>query len=232
MLPNTLQAALQRLWPHLRAVLIALHIFAVTALAFPAPQGGMNKRAWSNPTVQAEFSAWADRLTAAGRPTSTEELEEWLWTFAVGYMQRRRAILDPMMPYYNHCGTYQSWRMFIAPHRNPARLHIDIQRDGQWEPVYIARDPNVNWMADVLDNERFRAALFRYAWPQYSRTYRQFGQWTAGLLFAEYPEAEAVRLQWYRFHTIAPQRIRAGRTHEGEFERTLIFSPQDILEAP
>ncbi|MFT4978725.1 MAG: hypothetical protein ACI8S6_004635, partial [Myxococcota bacterium] len=97
---------IHRTWPHLRALLIALHIFAVTALAIPAPQGGMNRQAWSDPTVQAEFTAWAERLTAAGSPTTTEELEEWVWDFAVNYMQKRKAIIGPMNNYYRYCGTY------------------------------------------------------------------------------------------------------------------------------
>lgn len=215
---------LHTLWPHIRALLIAAHIFAVLALAFPAPAGGMNKAAWSDPTVQGEFKAWADRFTALGRPTTTEELEERLWDFAVAYMKQRRAILDPMMPYYEYCGTYQSWRMFIAPHRNPARLHIDIFQDGEWQPVYIARDPEHRWMADTLDNERFRAALFRYAWKQYRAPYRQFGEWIAEHLAEDYPDAERARLRWYRFHVISPERIRAGEVYEGTFQQQLAFS--------
>ena len=229
---NTFHQMIQHIWMHLRAVLIAMHIFAVTALAVPAPQGGMDKRAWSNPTVQAEFSAWADRLTAIGRPTTTEALEESLWTFAVTYMKRRKSIIEPMMPYYNYCGTYQSWRMFIAPHRNPARLHIDVYKDGAWQPVYISRDREHNWNAAVLDNERFRAALFRYAWRRYNNPYRQFGRWTARQLFETHPSAETVRLQWYRFHTIAPHRIRAGEEQTGKFEKVITFTPEDVRSTP
>lgn len=215
---------LNTLWSHLRALLIAAHIFAVLALAFPAPAGGMNKAAWADPTVQGEFRAWAGRLTALGRPTTSEELEAYLWDFAVAYMKQRKAILKPMMPYYRYCGTYQSWRMFIAPHRNPARLHIEVRQDQQWQSVYIARDPDHRWMADTLDNERFRAALFRYAWKQYRGTYRQFGEWIARKLAEDFPEADRARLHWYRYHIISPERIRSGESHEGKFQQELTFS--------
>jgi hypothetical protein len=222
---------IHRTWPHLRALLIALHIFAVTALAIPAPQGGMNRQAWSDPTVQAEFTAWAERLTAAGSPTTTEELEEWVWDFAVNYMQKRKAIIGPMNPYYRYCGTYQSWRMFIAPHRNPAILHIEVFEADQWRPIYVARDLEHRWMANKFDSERFRAALFRYAWKQYRGTYRQFATWVAKKLAVERPEAERVRLRWYRFHTISPERIRAGERHEGSFVQTLSMSLDEHREA-
>lgn len=215
---------LHTLWPHARALLIAAHIFAVVALAFPAPAGGMNKAAWADPTVQGEFKAWAARLTALGRPTTTEALEEQLWAFAVAYMQQRKAILKPMGPYYRYCGTYQSWRMFIGPHRNPARLYIEVREDRAWRPVYIARDPGHRWMADKLDNERFRAALFRYAWKQYRGPYRQFGEWIAGLAAEDFPDADQVRLRWYRYHVISPQRIRAGEHHQGTFQQAITFS--------
>jgi len=215
---------LQHIWPHARAGLIAFHIFAIGALAIPAPQGGMNRRAWSNPTVQAEFSAWAARLTAAGRPTTTEELEAFLWDFAVAYMGQRKKILEPMYPYYKWSGTHQPWRMFIAPHRNPSKLHIDLKVDGDWQPLYIARDPELDWRADLLDNERFRSALFRYAWRQYKGSYRQFGRWAAHEAAAEFPEATHIRLRWYQYRTIEPARIRAGEEQVGTFESPLTFT--------
>jgi hypothetical protein len=41
-----------------------------------------------------------------------------------------------------------------------------------------------------------------------------------------------VRLQWYRFHTIAPHRIRAGEEQTGEFEKVITFSLEDVRGAP
>ncbi|MEL6345814.1 MAG: hypothetical protein AAFV53_22075 [Myxococcota bacterium] len=192
----------------LRAVLITAHIFAVFILAFPAPSGGMNRSAWSDPTVQAEFVSWSARLQAMGLESSPESLEETLWSWAQSYMQRRRDLLKPFMPYYRYCGTYQTWRMFIAPHRNPARLHIDIYEDGEWRPVYIARHPQHDWKGELLDHERMRSAIFRYAWKHYGRSYKHFGEWIAAEAAEEFPEATLIRLRYERFRTPTPEQVR------------------------
>ena len=227
---DTLPGMLARLWPHIRALIIAVHVFAVAAMAFPSPSGGMNRRAWSNPTVQAEFSAWADRLTAMGRPTTTAELEEHLWGWAQGYMANRNAIIKPFRPYYRYCGTDQSWKMFVAPHRNPARLHVEI-RDAEslaWRPVYVARSREHDWMADALNVERFRAALFRYAWKQYRGSYRQFARWLGRHAATDFPGADRLRTSWERIHTLHPKKIRAGASQTGELEMTQTVNLDDI----
>ena len=45
----------------------------------------------------------------------------------------------PFQPYYDYCGTYQSWYMFGSAQRSPTRLHIDVEEDGVWRPVYVER---------------------------------------------------------------------------------------------
>jgi hypothetical protein len=45
------------MWPHIRTVLVTLHLIAITLLALPAPEGGMDRQSWQNPTVQEELHA-------------------------------------------------------------------------------------------------------------------------------------------------------------------------------
>ncbi len=206
------------LWPHLRALLITAHILAVIAAAIPAPAGGMRRSAWKDPTVQGELQAWADRLGV-----EEKTLEDGLWEVAGEYMKTRQKILAPLRPYYRYLGTDQPWRMFVAPHRRPAKLHIDIERDGQWSPIYIARDPQHAWRGDLLDSARFRAALFRYSWKHYRSSFRQFASWIASAAAADFPSASRVRLRWYRYKTPSPAQVREDNIPTGAFEHALVF---------
>ena len=112
---------MERLKANLLALLVAAHLLAITLQALPAPGGGMSRSTWKDPTVQAEFDAWRVRLNGWGWDGTTAQLEDQLWDFAKGFMERRDQVLTPFKPYYKHAGTTQAWRMFVAPHRYPAR---------------------------------------------------------------------------------------------------------------
>ena len=110
---------------HGLALFVALHLFAVTFCALPSVGSGMNRGAWRQPTVQGEFRAWTERFAALGIELTQQELEDRLWTFATSYERWRDAVMVPFDPYYTYCGTWQSWKMFVAPHRFPGRLEIE-----------------------------------------------------------------------------------------------------------
>lgn len=213
---------LTSIWPHLRALLITAHVVAVLLCAFPSPSGGMNRSAWKDPTVQAEMNTWAQRLSL-----DPDDLEEHLWALATRYMGAREKVLEPLEPYYQHAGTYQAWHMFVAPHRNPARLYIDLSEDsGQgetWRLLYISRHPSLRWRADLLDHSRSRAALFRYSWRHYRSPYKKLGQWLAAEAAAAFPAASQLRLRWLRYQTPSPEQVLSGNEPEGTFERPLLF---------
>ena len=90
---------------------------------------------------------------------------------ATRYTAARKKVLEPFEPYDQYAGTDQSWHMFVAPHRNPARLYIDLSNDsGQpstWRLLYVSRHPELRWKSEVFDHSRGRAALFRYSWRHY-----------------------------------------------------------------
>ena len=216
------------LWPHLRALLVMTHIIAVVAAAFPSPSGGMQRSAWKDPTVQAEFEAWADRLSM-----DQADLESHLWEIATRAMSVRTTVLKPFQPYYDHLGTYQTWHMFVAPHRNPAKLYIDVQTgaglaEASWELVYISRDPQLRWQAPLMDHSRARAALFRYSWKHYRSPYRKFGQWLARQAATDFPDATHLRLRWFRYRTPTPRQVQTDRVPEGKFERELRYTLEDL----
>lgn len=216
-------------WPHARAALISLHLLALGLLAFPSPSGGMSRSSWADPTVQAEFAAWRQRLAGLGVELSAQEFEDELWEVASAYMKARSAVLEPMQPYHDWFGTWQSWRMFVAPQRFPARLHVDVRlAEGQeWTPVYVERDPELRWMASVFDHDRMRSEMFRYSWKKYKSSWRPFAQWIARNAAQDFPEATEVRVQYFRFETLSPEQVRAGEQITGTFIQPLVFRLED-----
>ncbi|MCI0702625.1 MAG: hypothetical protein L0241_16195 [Planctomycetia bacterium] len=204
------------MWPHIRAVLITAHLVAVTLMSIPAPDGAFDRNAWKDPTVQSEFAAWAKTLD-----TTPEELEERVWNLSRSYMDTRNEVLAPFGRYYHYCGTGQSWRMFVAPHRHPSTLHIDIREGGNWRPVYIERAPQHRWLGRVLDSYRFRSVIFRFGWPAYEGEFEEFTRWIASRAAHDFPDAESVRVRLYKAPSPSPEEARTGITPAGEFTRSV-----------
>lgn len=200
-----------------RAIFVAAHLVAVGLAAIPAPVGGMSRAAWKQPTVRGEIEAWAQRL---GMQTDT--LEQGLWDIAVDVMAVRRVALRPFQVYYHRLGAQQSWRMFVAPHRHPSRLHIDLWEGEDWRNVYVQTTAGEHWLEDILEGDRFRSALFRYAWPQYRGPYRHLARWVALRAQEDFPDATRVRLRWHRLATPPPGELRAGAAPEGRFHSAFV----------
>lgn len=199
-----------RIWPHVRAALVALHLFAIVAMALPAPGGGMNRKNWQDPTVQDEFAAWTRRFNAIGLDLTSEQLQDRAFAVSVRYMKVRDKVLKPFGPYYEYCGTVQSWRMFVAPHRYPAKLSIDLRENGEWRNLYEERSWTARWHAGQLDHDRFRSLIFRFSWSSYSRMYREFVDWVAKEARAEFPDATKVRVRFSKRRSPSPDEVRAG----------------------
>lgn len=217
-------------WRQLRALLVLVHVVAVGLAALPAPEGGMNRAAWKDPTVQDELNTWAARLRAAGLDLGDEEFQAVLWNLGTRTIAARKLVLRPLQPYYRFLGTHQSWRMFVAPHRYPARLHIDVEEGGAWRPVYVARSPEYRWRARQLDDDRMRAAIFRYAWPAYARAWRSFSAWVATRAAADFPEARRVRLRYDKRRTPSPAEVEAGVEPPGRWIRTRIIDLEPLRD--
>lgn len=211
-------------WAHIRTLFIAVHLLAITLMALPAPSGGMSRSAWKDPTVQAEFRAWTERVNALGIEMTQDELQSLAWDFSLGFLKARTRVLGPFGPYYRYAGTAQSWRMFVAPHRFPARLEFRILEDGRWRTIYQARSPEHRWMAQELDHDRFRSAVFRYGWSHHRVHYRQFAQAYGRRALAEFPEAEAFEARFYKYRTLSPEEARAGLDPDGRYTSSEVIT--------
>lgn len=214
--------------PHVRAAFLVVHLTAITLAALPSPAGGMSRVAWKDPTVQAEFAAWNQRLNRwFGLGWSQKELEDRAWDLAVQVIEVRKVGLAPFGPYYRTFGTSQAWRMFVAPQTWPARLHIEVERNGAWETLYL-EGREERWGTRFLHHDRIRASRFRYAWTQYRSTYKQFGAWLARRIAADYPDATTARISWRRFQSPSPDAVIAGRAPTEKVEGKLTFALSEL----
>lgn len=200
-----------RTWLHLRAAFVAFHLLAIVLVALPAVGGGLNRDAWSSATVQAELRAWAHRLNALGAEFTVDQLQDRLWRLAVRYERGRRDVLAPFVPYLRYTGTAQFWRMFVAPHRYPGRLRIEVDRGDGFEPIYEARSSTWAWRRAMLDHARMRSAVFRAAWPHFRVSRRELVSWLERLAASDFPDAQRLRVSFLRYRTRSPEEVRAGR---------------------
>jgi hypothetical protein len=196
---------------HLLAAAVTAHLAAIALQAFPSPAGGVQRSAWADPTVQAEIRVWADRVGMSPRA-----LEDRLFRFATAWSSARAAVLRPLIPYYRYAGTWQSWKMFVAPHVWPTRMQIEVRRGGEWQLVYRERSADAPWLAPTLSNDRFRATIFRMGWPQYGPLRRDFAAWVAESAAVDFPDATQVRVSFLKQRTRSAAEVRAGSAPEPE----------------
>jgi hypothetical protein len=194
-----------------RGALLALHLLAITAMALPAPgSGALDRASWADPTVQAEVRAWSQRLSRVGWVVEPNRLEAGAWAVASTVGGLRGMILAPLQPYYRYFGTWQSWRMFVAPHRFPTTTSLEVELDGAFVAVFVEGDPERAWRAGLLGHERSRSLLFRLGWERYAAWREHFLAWFAREAAEEWPEATRARLRVTRRATPSPRALAAG----------------------
>jgi hypothetical protein len=212
---------------HVRALLVALHLLAVTLMALPSVGEGMFRSAWQAPTVQEEFADWTARLNRCGIPITQRQFEDDLFDTASAYESARGEALSPFGPYYDWCGTLQSWRMFAGPQRYPSRLEIDVEEGGSWRPVYVKSDPKNAWLAVRLDHYRMRPFVYRLSWYRYAPEFPDFDElarWVAARAAHDFPDASRVRVRFFNYRTPSPDEVKAGLPVTGE------FTPDEVLD--
>lgn len=215
---------LRAAWRHAVAAYVLFHIASIVIGSIPAPVDALNRRAWADPTVQEEFTAWAQRLNRLGWRVDSAKLQDVAWNLFKSWMRWTETATLPFQRYQRLTGTVQSWSMFVAPNTHPSILHMEVcDRDGDWRPIYVARSREFTWRRAQLDHIRLRSAIFRYAWPQFGRDYRQFAAWLAVQAARDFPHASDLRLRMFKYRTPSPDELRAGRNPGGRFTSEVIL---------
>lgn len=210
--PSPPRRLLGTLWPHLRMLFILFHVTAVSIAALPSTGSAMKRSAWEDPTVQAEFAAWAPRLGL-----SVSALSDHLWDVAKGWNRAQNALTAPFRPYLRLTHATQSWQMFVAPHTFPTRLQIRERRapasagEGAWETLYEEQSETARWHVEALRVERLRATIFRWGWSSYASAFRSGCHALAQVRFAEDPTVTGFRCRFSKARTPSPAEVRAGK---------------------
>jgi hypothetical protein len=211
----------RRIWPQLRALFVAFHLLAITLDASPSPAAGMNRAAWKEPTVQQEFKTWSSVLGM-----EQAEFETFLWDLAQGFMGLRKTVMTPFSPYLHATGSDQAWQMFVAPHRYPTRMQLQVNGDPTsadgFRTVFEERSSEYTWRAERFNSERLRASIFRWGWPNYQDAWKRACKVFARELLAENPESTAVRCRMFKLRSPSPEEVEKGTADPGKWVFVLI----------
>ena len=195
-------------WDHIRAVLVTIHLLAITIMSLPSP-GRVSERQLRDPALQEVFADWREVLAGLGVALSKEEAEQLAMAGANSFMESRDAVLKPLRPYYKYAGTVQSWQMFGYLNRTPARFKLELRTaEGGWRDLYIARNDTADWRRGQLDSERFRGMINSYSWKQNRSGYRRFLDWISCRAAEDFPDAISVRGSMVRLRLPEPEELR------------------------
>jgi len=222
-LPKTPDARARRAWPAVRALLLAVHVFAMVALSFPSAGMVGDVRRWRRPRTQREIGLWSRRLTAWGFPITHDELDRRLWAFAQRYLAVREAVAKPFRPYVAVTGAVQSWGMFRSPQRHPGELSVEIDEGEGYRLIHLSRSDDHSWRSLQLSHNRFRKQLGRFA--RDGVLFDQIGGWIAQQALADHPGAQRVRVRYSRFDAPPPEGPR--REIPREVARELVVARQE-----
>ncbi len=213
-----------RLRPHLVGAFVAFHVVAVLLLASPALQGAaMSKKAWRDPSVQAEFKIWGPRVRAAGLDVTDDELLERLYATSMVFMDVRSEVLRPFRPYARATGTTQNWQLFVAPQVWISVMHVDAELDGAWRTLFVDNDPAWRWNARKLEADRMQSLLFWLGFQDRKADMKAFTQWCAVEVARDFPTATRVRARFYKTKSPSPEEAARGVVHDGRFVKEVVL---------
>jgi hypothetical protein len=206
----------QRMWPHVRAVLVILHVLAVITLALPG--GGIRNRArWQAANVKSDFAGWARALRSIGVDTTPERLADRTYGVAEGYVEARSVFAAPFTHYPTFSGARQGWAMFASPQRHPVELHVDVLEGGQWVPIFRSRSRRHDWMWTELDQHRMRKLVGRFAREERKDVFFRLADHLAQRALRDHPAATRARVRMFRYDTLPPERVAAGERPVGRY---------------
>ena len=202
---------------HIRAIFILLHLFAINIVAFPTPRGNLGAKHVQKPDVQESIKLWHKLLlyeTFTGR--DKDEFSKDIVAVGHWLVDGQKALTEPFLPYYKYAGTRQSWQMFGYVQHSSGHLHIEIQENDQWRPLYVDLDSDHQWQGALINQERSRAMRSLFAQKQYFERYKRFSEWLSIKAFEAYPQAQAVKV-FYEMQSVPKANIlRATGRKKGD----------------
>ncbi len=196
----------KKLWPHLRALLILVHLLSIVLLSLPASPRLSDRSYWDMPRQQREMEAWSNRLGL-----DQEEFESFVWHNTQRYVAARKWLSRPFLRFADYAGTRQGWSMFSNPRLTTGRFEVEVEVEGQWHLIFRPRDSEADWNRSQFDHNRVRKLLGRLAVKPQQPAYNELATWIAKSVAADYPQATRAKVTLLTWQSLPPEQVRAGK---------------------
>lgn len=185
-----------RRWAHLRAALIGLALLGHGVYALPLPDR-ITADQIARPQAQRDLATWRDLLGSVGIHVDSEELGRFAMDTSSALASVHDALKAPFKPMFRLVGANQSWALFAAATTEPERLVVEIRRAGspEWVPVLRRLDPCCTWREEQLEYRRVRGVWDGQEGGGNRPGYKGLTKWIAARAFADFPDAERVRVR-------------------------------------
>ncbi|MFT4978084.1 MAG: hypothetical protein ACI8S6_003992 [Myxococcota bacterium] len=184
----------QRLWPALRASLLAVVIGAEWLDALPLPTlrpGHLNQ-----PIAQAELSRWTEALNGLGVSVTKDELTAAGLEVGAAAVDFQKASMAPLRPLKKLTQTGQSWGLFAYPDPFAGRLIVEVWIDGEWQSRFRAPGADRSLLSRRLRYRRVRGIYDDLGdRPKPRGGYSRFADWVALTIMADDPRVEKVQVR-------------------------------------
>ncbi len=203
-----------RPWDHLRAALIVVHVLAVVGMSLPSPEG-LTEDQLTRGAGGAQVKRWAKALGHVGMSGEATMALILDGGRALEWAEDRAERI--FAPYARYAGVKQSWRMFSSSGARGSRIEMWLREGGTWRPLYVTLDPEARWRADLWEDGRVRGAIKTLAAERFERWWTALARSAARRAAADFPDAEAFRLQRVPLRFPTPEQLAAGaRVEERE----------------
>lgn len=199
-------------WHGLRVAFVAFHALAVTLLSVPSPVGARQDSTWTDPHVRQQVLGGLEPFRGLLGDRDDDAVIALARELSSSFLDLRDAVIAPFLPYTRAVGAGQGWQMFGSLNDRPARLRIRVASSvsGPWQTIYLARDPELAWRRELMDEERTRALVNNWSWERDRSQYKLFTKRWARLVAEDHPEAAVVEFAMMRFKVPAPDELQPG----------------------
>lgn len=209
-------------WRAIRAALLLVVIAVNLFAAAPLPKS-VKRSQYDTPMAKEELGRWVDLLAGVGVHATRDELIEVSYTSGAALAAVRRAGIAPFDTIFRVTGTGQGWGLFTYPDSFPHRLTVWARsgKESAWQVLFAGLDPKHDWNADVFTYRRIRG-VYDSQTSKPGSSYDAFARWVAERAFADFPNADQVRVGFVRAHITEPGRAEDPETilrHLRTFDR-------------
>lgn len=221
--PTMRATAARRYWPHIRALLIGLHLFVIVLLSLPSSHRLGDRAHWNKPAQQADLARWAGTLGV-----EPKRLDAFVWKWTQRYVALRKSVSRPFLKLVDYTGTRQGWTMFSGPRRRTGRYDVEVEVDGEYQSVFRTQDGAATWNRRQFEHNRLRKLMAKLTSHPQLPAYSEFTRWVAGRVAEDFPRATRCKVTLYTWKTLDPAEHRAGEIPFETRSRSQMFSLEDL----